>query len=616
VRSGGELTHPADEESRDDEPQQRVKEPVMSAGAATSQIQSWQMPTGTASTASSQRYQLLLLHTLVSVSLSYQLLFSQEPLVTFEVLEYLVLGLAMSVGALMAVPARYWGTGWLVGTVVVADTLLTSTIIFLSGNAGNDLYLTYVLIILIAAYAPSLKEMLILSVILCAAYGAILFLGSTESNPVREEHLLRIPVLLIMAAFYGAATERARIDIAKRKRAEDALRMSAHMRQSQKMEAIGRLAGGIAHDFNNLLTVITGYGDRISDRLGHDHPLRGDAQEIKDAAERAAALTHQLLAFSRKQVLQPKVFYLDFVVANLDKMLRRLIGEDIELITLLKPELGKVKADPGQIEQVIINLAINARDAMPNGGKLTIETANVELDESDGDGSVSIVPGRYVMLAVSDTGIGMDQETQSHLFEPFFTTKLAGKGTGLGLSTVYGIVKQSGGYIFVHSELGHGATFKIYLPRVEEKAEALAPVVPSGEPVKGWETVLLVEDERRVRTIAAGILEANGYTVLEAGNGEEAIELSQNFSGQIHLLVTDVVMPRMSGQELAEHLMAVRPTMKVLFISGYADRALGKEGILRPGAAFLQKPFASATLARKVREVLDAPTCQPSVATR
>ncbi len=549
----------------------------------------------------------MLLHLLIAVVLSYQLLFSHQPLVGFETQQYAVLLLAASVVALWFLPLSVWRGGWLVSGIVLLDTMLTSVFIFMSGNAGSDLYLTYVLIILIAAYSPTLRQMLVLAILLCAAYGSILFLDAQDGLPILEEHLMRVPVLLIMAVFYGVATERARIDIARRRRAEEALRMNAQLRQAQKMEAVGRLAGGIAHDFNNLLTVITGYCDRIVDRLAPGDAAKEDAHEIRDAAERAASLTHQLLAFSRKQVLQPKVFYLDFVVANMDKMLRRLIGEDIELITLLKQEMGKVKADPSQIEQVIINLAINARDAMPNGGTLTIEVANVELDLTEGDGTFTVLPGPYVMLAVSDTGIGMDADTQAHLFEPFFTTKEQGKGTGLGLSTVYGIVKQSGGYIFVDSEVGRGSAFRVYLPRVEEVAEALSLTGQGEKPPRGCETVLLVEDERRVRSIARSVLEASGYTVLEASNGDEAIALSARHEGTIHLLLTDVVMPRLSGPEVALRLTAARPEMKVLFVSGYVDRALGSEGQLTPAGPFLQKPFAASTLAQKVREVLDNP---------
>ena len=389
-------------------------------------------------------------------------------------------------------------------------------------------------------------------------------------------------------------------DITERKKLE------AQLRQSQKMEAVGQLAGGIAHDFNNLLTVITGYCQILLTAADQGDPRREELEQIKEAGDRAASLTRQLLAFSRKQILEPKVLDLNAVVTNLDKMLQRLIGEDIALQTALAPALGCVKADPGQIEQVIMNLAVNARDAMPQGGHLTIETANADLDESYAEERFSVQPGPYVMLAVSDTGCGMDTETQAHIFEPFFTTKGQGKGTGLGLPTVYGIVKQSGGYIWVYSEPGRGTTFKIYLPRVDAQAEALEPRSPLQESLQGTETILLVEDEERVRRLARTILAGHGYSVLEAPNGAEALRISEQRGGAIHLLVTDVVMPGMSGGELASRLIAKHLHMKVLFVSGYTDDAIVRHGVLQAGIPFIQKPFTPSTLARKVREVLDA----------
>ncbi len=389
-------------------------------------------------------------------------------------------------------------------------------------------------------------------------------------------------------------------DITDRKRLEE------QFRQSQKMEAVGQLAGGIAHDFNNLLTVITGYCQILLTAADQGDPRREELEQIKEAGDRAASLTRQLLAFSRKQILEPKVLDLNAVVTNLDKMLQRLIGEDIALRTALSPALGCVKADPGQIEQVIMNLAVNARDAMPQGGRLTIETAYADLDESYAKERFAVQPGPYVMLAVSDTGSGMDTETQAHIFEPFFTTKGQGKGTGLGLSTVYGIVKQSGGYIWVYSEPGRGTTFKIYLPRVDAQAEALEPRSPLQESLQGTETILLVEDEERVRRLARTILAGHGYSVLEAPNGAEALRISEQRGGAIHLLVTDVVMPGMSGGELASQLIAKHLHMKVLFVSGYTDDAIVRHGVLQAGIPFIQKPFTPSTLARKVREVLDA----------
>jgi len=376
--------------------------------------------------------------------------------------------------------------------------------------------------------------------------------------------------------------------------------------QSQKMEAIGRLAGGVAHDFNNLLTAIMGYSHLLLRKIGEQDALRGDIVEINKAAEKASSLTRQLLAFSRRQVLQPKVLNLNYVVTDISKMLERLIGEDIELKTQLQSELGSVNADPGQIEQVVLNLAINARDAMVHGGKLNIETANVDLDESYARSHVSVKPGPYVMVSISDNGYGMDGKTQSHIFEPFFTTKGVGKGTGLGLSTVYGIVKQSNGYIWVYSEPGLGTTFKIYLPRIDEVGQPYRKSTQSESIVLGGtETVLLVEDEQAVRDLIRDILMTHGYTVLEGANGVEGLELAKRYPSGIDLMVSDVVMPQMSGRELALHLKNVRPAMKVLYISGYTDKAILSNGGLTPHSAFLQKPFTIDVLMRKVRDVLD-----------
>jgi CheY-like chemotaxis protein len=374
------------------------------------------------------------------------------------------------------------------------------------------------------------------------------------------------------------------------------------------MEAVGRLAGGIAHDFNNLLMVISGYCEFLLERIGSDPAVRGPAQEIANAANRATALTRQLLAFSRKQMLTPKVLDLNAVVTENFKMLTRLIGEDIELVMVPGSDLGPTKADPGQIEQVIMNLAVNARDAMPRGGKLTIETANVSLDESYARLHPPVEPGEYIMLAMSDTGVGMDSETQSRIFEPFFSTKGA-KGTGLGLSMVYGIVKQSGGYIWAYSEPGKGTSFKVYLPRVTEAGEAavLQPAVAAKAVQQGRETVLLVEDEVTVLRLAREYLERQGYTVIDAGDPATAILISNAHSGPIHLLLTDVVMPGMTGRELANHLCPRRPEMRVLYMSGYTENAIGQNGTLDAGITLLQKPFTLLTLKAKVREVLDTP---------
>jgi signal transduction histidine kinase len=384
------------------------------------------------------------------------------------------------------------------------------------------------------------------------------------------------------------------------------VQLEQQLRQAQKMEAVGRLAGGIAHDFNNILTAITGYADLLLEDLGATDPRRQDADEIHKAADRAAGLTRQLLAFSRQQVLQPTVIEVNKLVGDLEKMLRRLLGEDVELTTRLAPTTGRVKADPGQLEQVIMNLAVNARDAMPTGGKLTLETGNMDLDESYATDHYPARAGPFVMLAVSDTGIGMSEETQAHMFEPFFTTKEKGKGTGLGLATVYGIIKQSGGFIWVYSEVGHGTTFKLYLPRVEELAErAAAPAQARARPARGTETILVVEDEAPVRNVARQVLERHGYTVLEAASAEAALDLATRYSGTIHLLLTDVVMPGLNGRELASRLADLRNDARVIFMSGYTDDAVTRHGVLEPGAAYVQKPFTPDAIARKVREVLD-----------
>jgi PAS domain S-box-containing protein len=456
------------------------------------------------------------------------------------------------------------------------------------------------------------------------------------------------------------------VDLTELKHADEALRTSEdHLRQAQKMDAVGKLAGGIAHDFNNLLMVIRGDSDLILRRLPAIHPLRKNAEGIREAADQAATLTRQLLAFSRKQVLAPKVLELNSIVAGMQTMLQRLIGETINLVVVPQPTLGRVKADPGQIEQVIMNLAVNARDAMPDGGRLMVRTANVEAGEvPPPPGGGAAAPGSHVMLEVSDTGTGMDANTQAHLFEPFFTTKEPGKGTGLGLSTVYGVVEQSGGSIAVDTELGRGTTFRIYLPQVEAPAQQReSPVAPAARfptarpatvmparpapavatappplvaprlaaPVSDGlalpipnvpvvaaevtpsraETILLVEDALRVRAVVREILEMSGYHVLEARHGAEALEISQRHQGPIHLMVTDVVMPQMSGRELAQRLAPVRPDMKVLYMSGYTDDAIVRHGVLGAGMAFLSKPFTPDALAAKVREVLET---QPSQA--
>ncbi len=393
--------------------------------------------------------------------------------------------------------------------------------------------------------------------------------------------------------------------------------LEQQLRQSQKMEAVGRLAGGIAHDFNNLLMVILGYSEFLLERLGAEPHLRGPAQEISSAAERASSLTRQLLAFSRKQMLAPRIVNLNDVATENIKMLTRMIGEDIDLVMVPAQNLWPIRADAGQIDQVIMNLAVNARDAMPSGGKLTIETSNVTLDEEYARFHAPLRPGDYVMLAISDTGVGMDTDTQSHIFEPFFTTK-GPKGTGLGLSTVYGIVKQSGGYIWVYSELGRGTTFKIYMPRVasigEPAAAQVAAPVEYRKVEPGTETILLVEDEANLRYLARQYLEKQGYKVIEAADGAVAMQIAVAHEATIHLLLTDVIMPGMNGRELAQRIAEIRPNVKILYMSGYTENVIGHNGMLDAGIRLLQKPFNLRDLKSKVREVLDASPTPPEVA--
>jgi PAS domain S-box-containing protein len=395
-------------------------------------------------------------------------------------------------------------------------------------------------------------------------------------------------------------------DITEIRRAgEEKAVLQEQLRHSQKMEAIGRLAGGVAHDFNNLLTVIKGYSQLSLMDLEEDDPLRGNIDEIQNAADRATSLTRQLLAFSRRQVMEMKVLDVNTLLRDLEKMLRRIIGEDVEIVIQLAEDLGRVRADVGQVEQVIMNLAVNARDAMPFGGKLTIETANVELDESYACNHVDVKPGHYVMFSVNDTGVGMTPEVRERIFEPFFTTKKKGGGTGLGLSTAYGIVKQSNGHIGVYSVQGKGTTFKIYLPRVNEPLEEIRKEVLKEELPRGKETILIVEDEEEVRKLAATILERQGYRILETFNGDEALVACERRRSPIHLMLADIVMPGMSGSELAKHLKPLYPEIKILYMSGYTDDAIVRHGVLKKGVNYIQKPFTMEALARKVREVLD-----------
>lgn len=435
--------------------------------------------------------------------------------------------------------------------------------------------------------------------------------AAKEMSPFRAEYRFRRPDGVVTWVFGQATAELDNggehvgyvgtiTDITELRRLEERLRLS------ERLEAVGQLAGGIAHDFNNLLTAIKGYGEFLLEDLDAEDTRRHDLKEMLNAADRAAALTRQLLAFSRKQALEPRVLNLNEVVRGIENMLRRLIGEHIALSTALDPELGRVRADPGQIEQVIVNLAVNARDAMPDGGKVLIESANVALDEEYLSKHDVVLPGRYVMLGISDTGQGMDEATESRMFEPFFTTKEIGKGTGMGLATVYGIVKQSEGYIWVYSEPGHGTTFRVYLPRVDAPAEMPEGRKPLGPPPRGTESVLLVEDDPTVREMAARVLRRQGYHVLEAEDGESALEIFSRHPTSIDLLVTDAVMPRMSGKALAARVQTLYPSVRVLFVSGYADKGVADRGVIAPGVALLEKPFTPSGLARRVRDVLDA----------
>jgi Signal transduction histidine kinase regulating C4-dicarboxylate transport system len=416
------------------------------------------------------------------------------------------------------------------------------------------------------------------------------FLISTKKLFVREQ-----PLALVSMQ-----------DITERKQAEkQMLSLQAQLFQSQKMEAIGRLAGGVAHDFNNLLTVIMGYCELSLLDLSKDDPGRQKLNEISKAAERAGNLTRQLLAFSRRQILEMKVVNFNIILKDLDNMLHRVVGEDIDFKTVFVDELGLVKVDPGQMEQVLMNLVVNAKDAMPSGGNLTIETANTELDERYTRSHAGMIPGAYVMLSVSDSGVGMTREVQEQIFDPFFTTKGVGKGTGLGLSTVYGIVKQSGGDIYVYSEPNKGTTFKVYLPRVFEPLEEFKKEVPGEKIPQGNETVLVVEDDGSVRKVAVDILKMQGYKVLEATGGEEALIICEKEKNPIHLILTDVVMPKMNGPQLIERLKQAGQDFKVLYMSGYADETVIHHRLLERGVNIIHKPFTVEKLARKVREVLD-----------
>ena len=565
------------------------------------------------------RSTLVLLQTLVMIILSYQLIFTSEKTLSLVAKTFIILCLMGSTLILARLPTRFQQSGWFIGTLVLTDTILTAYTIYLSAALDSDLFIIFFLIVLLAGFSPNLKQMLGLSVLLCAIYGVTVYI---RADAFSEGHFLRIPLLLIMATFYGATAETIRKQQARQvqlieasKQAElEKSELAAQLRQAHKMEAIGLLAGGVAHDFNNVLTVILGNASVVLHTMPARAPDRSALEEIQRAGERGAILTRQLLTFSRKQTLQLGILNLGEVVVEVRKMLHRLIQEDIELVHIQEDIDGLVKADRGQLEQVILNLAVNARDAMPQGGKLTMETRNCELDERFAARHLDVRPGRYVMIAMTDTGCGMDKSTCGRIFDPFFTTKSPGKGTGLGLSTVYGIVKQSGGFITVDSEIGMGTSFKIYLPRVHEGIRTASParkVTPINTESQHSETVLLVEDEESVRSLVHRVMGAQGFQVLQASNGKEALSIGQEYPGPIHLLLTDVVMPEMDGPHLAEQLHAAHPETLVLYMSGHTDYAMLHSRIL-DDAAFLQKPFTAEALNEKVSEVLSTP---PSLAT-
>jgi two-component system cell cycle sensor histidine kinase/response regulator CckA len=439
--------------------------------------------------------------------------------------------------------------------------------------------------------------------------------ASGTAAPVEKEYLCgdgtRVPVIVSLAKLDDERNVALVADLSEQRHAQAELQVAEEqLRQAQKLEAIGGLAGGIAHDFNNLLSIILSYSELLMDDIDAEQPAHADLAEIHAAGKRAAELTRQLLAFSRKQVLSPRVLDLSAVVAGMEKMLRRLIGEDIELVCTFAPDLGRARLDPNQVEQVVMNLVINARDAMPDGGRISVETANVDLDELLAS-AYGCAPGLHVLLSVSDTGTGMDEAVRRRIFEPFFTTKPAGQGTGLGLSTVFGIVKQSEGSIWVHSELGRGTTFRIYFPWTDASDE-VAPSRAPAPTLRGSETILLVEDDPAVRQLAIALLTRQGYRVIETSDVDDAIARCDEHPGKIDLLLTDVVMPRVSGPDLARTLVKRRPDLRVLFMSGYSDRGIVRQGVLESSAVFVQKPLTPDALARKVREALAAAPSAPS----
>jgi signal transduction histidine kinase len=498
------------------------------------------------------------------------------------------------------------GTPWRVWVELPRDAVVAPAKTFLRSILLIAGVLVWCAVILVALFASQVTTPL--TALTHAAEAIAMGDYTRRVGSSRRDEIGRLTRAFdIMGGQIQSAQQRLVRDLETRTKMEEARRaLEEQLEQSRKMEAVGRLAGGVAHDFNNLLTAILGYSNLVLDELEPGHPARVDVEQMRRAGESAASLTQQLLAFSRKQILQPQVLDLNKVVTRADSLLQRLIGEHITLVTALDQSLDRVSADPGQLEQVILNLAINARDAMPGGGRLTIETTNINLDDTYVTKHGGSSPGPHVMLAVSDTGVGMDAETRARIFEPFFTTKRRGEGTGLGLSTVYGIVTQSGGSIWVNSEPGKGTTFKVYFPKASQ-GERQPVAVAATDGLAGTETILLTEDQPEVRSVACAVLERYGYRVLEASHGDEALRILRAHREPIHLLLSDVVMPSMSGPELARLVQLEHPGIRVLYASGYTDDAIVRHGVLDPGVAFLQKPFTPTALLRKVREMLDAP---------